>query len=308
MKARELGALLLLGSIWGASYLFIKVAVQVFPPLTLVTLRVVMAALTSLLILRMRGIALPRSRALWGTFLVMGLFNGVVPYSLITWGEQRIDSGLTAILIATSPIFTAIFAHLFLHDERMTVTKIVGILLGFAGVAILIGPAAVAGAGQSLMGDLAVVLASASYGATIVYARKHLRGVTPMAASAGQMVMASAAILPVALLVDQPWRLSLSDAGAVLPAVAALVMLAVVGTSLAYLLYYWLIREVGATNASLVTYISPFTSILWGTLLLGERLKLADFVGFGFILAGLAVINGYVRQIAQRFAAAGAGR
>lgn len=190
----------------------------------------------------------------------------------------------------------------------MTMTKVVGIMLGFAGVAILIGPDALAGAGQNLAGDLAVVLASASYGATIVFARKHLRGVAPMAASTGQMLMASAAILPVALLVDHPWQMTLPESGTLLPAVVSLVMLAVVGTSLAYLLYYWLIREVGATNASLVTYISPFTSILWGTLLLGERLKLADFVGFGFILAGLAVINGYVRQIAQRFAAAGAGR
>ena len=307
MKPRDFGVLFLLGSIWGASYLFIKVAVQVFPPLTLVTLRVVMAALTSLLILRLRGIALPRSRAMWGTFLVMGLFNGAVPYSLITWGEQRIDSGLTAILIATSPIFTAIIAHFALHDERMTLTKIVGILLGFAGVAVLIGPDAFAGAGQNLAGDLAVVLASASYGATIVYARKHLRGVAPMAASAGQMVMASAAILPIALIVDRPWQLTLPETGTVVTAVASLVMLAVVGTSLAYLLYYWLIREVGATNASLVTYISPFTSIVWGTLLLGERLKLADFVGFGLILTGLAVINGYVRQIARRFAPASAG-
>lgn len=300
MNARQLGALVLLGSVWGASYLFIKVAVGVFPPVTLVAGRVILASIASWLILVSRHIGLPRDRAAWTSFAVMGILNGAIPYTLITWGEQHIDSGLAAILIAAAPIFTVIFAQVFLHDEKLTLAKGLGILLGFLGVAVMIGPDALAGARDSLLGSLAVVAAAVSYGAAFIWARLRMKGVQPMAATTGQLIMASLYMLPIVLLVDRPWTLSLAPTGDTLAAVLSLLTLAIVGTSLAYLVYYWLVREVGATGASLVTYISPFTGLTWGALFLGERLTVAALAGFALLLLGLALINGWVGQAVRR--------
>lgn len=296
MRLRDFGILFLLGSIWGASYLFIKVAVGVFPPATLVLGRVLIAGGLSWLILKLQGSGLPRDRRDWLSFAGTGLLNGALPYTLITWGEQFVDTGITAILIASSPIFTVIFAQFFLPDERLTPSKALGILLGFLGVAALVGPDALRGVGDSLLGDVAIVAAAISYGAAFIWTRLRMRQVAPMQATTGQLLMATLYILPVALIVDRPWTLDLAPTTQTLSAILALLALAIVGTSLAYLLYYWLVRQVGATQTSLVTYISPFTSIVWGALLLGERLTASDFVGFALILAGLAVINGLVAR------------
>ena len=296
MRLRDFGILFLLGSIWGASYLFIKVAVGVFPPATLVLGRVLIAGGLSWLILKLQGSGLPRDRRDWLSFAGTGLLNGALPYTLITWGEQFVDTGITAILIASSPIFTVIFAQFFLPDERLTPSKALGILLGFLGVAALVGPDALRGVGDSLLGDVAIVTAAISYGAAFIWTRMRMRQVAPMQATTGQLLMATLYILPVALIVDRPWTLDLAPTTQTLSAILALLALAIVGTSLAYLLYYWLVRQVGATQTSLVTYISPFTSIVWGALLLGERLTVSDFVGFALILAGLAVINGLVAR------------
>jgi len=292
VRLRDFGILFLLGSIWGASYLFIKVAVGVFPPATLVLGRVLIAGGLSWLILKLQGSGLPRDRRDWVSFAGTGLLNGALPYTLITWGEQFVDTGVAAILIASSPIFTVIFAQFFLPDERLNVSKAVGILLGFVGVAALVGPDALLGARNSLLGDVAIVAASVSYGAAFIWTRLRMRRVAPMQATTGQLLMATLYILPVALIVDRPWTLDLTPTTETLTAILALLTLAIVGTTLAYLLYYWLVKQVGATQTSLVTYISPFTSIVWGALLLGERLTASDFVGFALILAGLAVING----------------
>lgn len=296
MRLRDFGILFLLGSIWGASYLFIKVAVGVFPPATLVLGRVLIAGGLSWLILKLQGSGLPRDRRDWVSFAGTGLLNGALPYTLITWGEQFVDTGVAAILIASSPIFTVIFAQFFLPDERLTPSKALGILLGFLGVAALVGPDALRGVGDSLLGDVAIVAAAISYGAAFIWTRLRMRQVAPMQATTGQLLMATLYILPVALIVDRPWTLDLAPTTQTLSAILALLALAIVGTSLAYLLYYWLVRQVGATQTSLVTYISPFTSIVWGALLLGERLTASDFVGFALILAGLAVINGLVAR------------
>lgn len=302
MRLRDFGVLFLLGAIWGASYLFIKVAVGVFPPATLVLGRVLIAGVLSWLILKAQRSGLPRDRRDWVSFAGTGLLNGALPYTLITWGEQYVDSGLAAILIASSPIFTVIFAQFFLHDERLTVAKVVGILLGFLGVAALVGPDALAGARNSLLGDLAIIAAAISYGAAFIWTRLRMRAVAPMQATTGQLLMATLYILPIALIVDKPWQLTLAPTTQTLAAVASLLTLAVVGTSLAYLLYYWLVKQVGATQTSLVTYISPLISVMWGALLLGERLTAGDFIGFALILAGLVVINGLPLRRARRAA------
>lgn len=300
MKPRDFGAIFLLGSIWGASYLFIKVGVATIPPTTFVAGRVFLAAVVSFVILRLRGVVMPTTWLAWRSFAVMGLLNGAIPYILITWGEQYVDSGLAAILIGATPLFTVIFAQFVLPDERLTLTKALGIGLGFLGVAVLIGPDALAGIGVSLLGDLALVGASISYAAAIIWSRLQTRRQDPMAATTGQLVMATVYMLPIALLVGQPWRSSLDPLGADLPAFASLITLAILCTSIAYLIYYWLVAQVGATQTSLVTYISPFTGIVWGALFLGERLDMTAFVGFALILLGMGLITGVTQQTFQR--------
>lgn len=276
-------ALFLLGAIWGASYLFIKIGVSHIPPLTFVALRLVLAASFSYLLLRLRGLRLGRA---WPTYMAMGVFNGAIPYTLIAWGELHIPSGLAAILTAAAPIFTVLLAHALVAAERLTATRLVGVLVGFAGVGILIGPDALAGLQSSVLGQLAVVGAALSYAVAFVLARRGLQGHSPFASTVGQLVAGSLITVPLALLIEDPARAELA-----LPAVASLLVLALVGTSLAYLLYYWLVARVGAGRTSMVTYIIPFMGVAWGAAVLDERLGWSALAALGLILLGVMTVN-----------------
>lgn len=279
--------LILLGSIWGASYLFIKVGGETIPPVTFVMGRVVLAGLALLAVARVRHDKLPPLRSpLWRWLVVMGLLNSVVPYTLITWGETRVSSGLAAILVGTMPIFTVLFAHWLTEDERITPLKFIGILLGFLGVVVLFVPDLVKGATFSLVGGLAIVAAAVSYAFASTLARIHLRGVPPGTTSLGQMAVAALVLVPASLLIDQPWTLEPSAAS-----LASLVILAVVGTAFAYLIFYWLIARVGATRTSLVTYISPVIAVLLGAVVLNETLNWTTVVGLTLIIAGVALVT-----------------
>ena len=278
--------LIALGSIWGASYLFIKIGVAEIPPFTFVTGRALIAAFALLVFMRARRETLPLNRRALGLFAVMGILNGAIPYTAITWGELSISSGLTAILVATVPLFTVIFAHLFTHDERMTPGKLIVIAIGFVGVVILFAPTLQHDTRQEFLGMLAVVIASASYGIAFIFVRKFMLGFSHAAASAGQLLAAGAYMLPLSLLFDNPLALRPSFA-----ALASLGTLALLGTSIAYIIYYWLIEHTGATRASLVTYISPFTGIIWGALILSEPIEWRSLAGLALIIAGIVLVN-----------------
>jgi drug/metabolite transporter (DMT)-like permease len=215
----------------------------------------------------------------------MGLFNGAAPYTLITWAEIHIDSGLAAILNALMPLFTVLLAHVFTGDERLTRMKIVGIVLGFLGVVALIGPVALKGLGKDVLAQLAVMAAALCYAVAIIYGRQ-LRQITPLVSATGQLFCAAFLTLPMILVFDHPWALSPSFIS-----VAALTCLSLLGTALAYLLYYYLLPRIGSTNLSLVTYLIPITGVFWGSLLLGERLNWSAFLALGLILAGIAGVN-----------------
>ena len=215
----------------------------------------------------------------------MGLFNGAVPYTLITWAEIHIDSGLAAIVNALMPLFTVLLAHLFTGDERLNWMKVVGIFLGFFGVVTLIGPAALKGLGKDVLAQSAVMAAALCYAIAIIYGRR-LREITPLVSATGQLFCAAFLTLPMILVFDAPWTLSPSFIS-----VAALTCLSLLGTALAYLLYYYLLQRIGSTNLSLVTYLLPITGVFWGALLLGERLHWSAFLALGLILAGIAGVN-----------------
>lgn len=279
--------LLLLGSIWGASYLFIKVGGESVPPVTLVMMRTTIAGLVLFLTLNLRREKLPPINApIWKWLAALGLFNSVIPYTLITWGEIYISSGLAAILVGAMPIFTILFAHWLTHDEKLTPRKIAGVVAGFVGVVILFLPDFLNAASANLYGGLAVVGAAISYAFATIIARRHLKGQSHVTTSFGQMLMASIILIPASLLLDRPWTLTPTPI-----ALGAIVTLAVLGTAFAYLMYFWLIANVGATRTSLVTFISPVIAVILGAVILGEKLEWTTGVGLVLIIVGVGLVT-----------------
>lgn len=278
--------LMALSGVWGASYFFGKVAVADIGPLTVVLGRVALAAAILYAVIRLRGIAIPHSSAEWRGFFVMGLLNSAIPYSLIFWGETRIDSGLAAILTATVPIFTVIVAHFWTVDERMNPAKAAGIGLGMAGVVVIMGgDLGTLGSGSGLA-KLAIIGASISYAFSGIYGRR-LKGTSPLILAWGQMCAATVFLLPLVVLVDRPWRSATWTTEATLSVIA----LATLCTALAYLVFFRLLATIGATNTSLVTFLIPVSSLLLGTLVLGEALVPVQLLGMVLIAAGMAVID-----------------
>lgn len=296
MSRREWALLLVLALLWGGSFFFVAVALRALPPIPVVALRVGLAAAGLLVALAIMGSGLPRRREVWLAFAGMGLLNNAVPFSLIVWGQTQIASGLAAILNATTPLATVLVAHACTRDERLTANRLGGVLLGLAGVSVMLGPAALAGLGERLLPQLACLAAAVSYACAGVFGRRFRRlGVTPVQTAAGQLTASTAMLLPLALLVDRPWLLSAPG-----PEVWwALAGLALLSTALAYVLYFAILATAGATNLLLVTFLIPVTAILLGVLVLGERLEAAQLAGMALIAAGLAAIDGRLLRAAR---------
>jgi drug/metabolite transporter (DMT)-like permease len=289
MSGADWAILLLLSVIWGGSFFFIELAIPAVAPLTLVLIRVALAAamLWAWLLARREPLAMPSGAAL--AFLVLGLLNNVVPFVLFAWAQERIDGGLASILNATTPIWGVLVAHLFTADEKATPAKIAGVLLGFGGVALMIGLDALGDVGAGLIAQLACLVATLCYALAGVWARRFRpMGIPPLAVSTGQLTASAIVMLPLVLVFEPPW---LSPPPTAL-AWAALVALALICTSLAYILYFRLLASAGATNSLLVTFLIPVTAILLGALILGERLAPRHFAGMALIATGLAAIDG----------------
>ena len=289
MTASDWALLAILSIVWGGSFLFVGVAVRELPPLTIVALRVVTAASALLLTLRLMGVDLPRTRQVWSAFLSMSILNNVIPFTLIVWGQSHIASGLASILNATTPLFTVIVAHYLTEDERLTGQRFAGVIVGFAGVAVMIGAAAFASLDASILAQLAVLGAALSYGFSGVFGRRFkTMGIPPLATAAGQVTVSSAILLPAALIVDQPWMLAVPSTGAIL----SLAALGLVSTAFAYLIFFRLLARSGATNVGLVTFLIPVSAILLGVLVLGETLAMRHMAGMALIGGGLILIDG----------------
>ncbi len=297
MGAAEWGLLVSLSILWGGSFFFAGLALTALPPFTIVALRVGIAAVVLLALLPLIGIAMPGGRRVRLAFLGMGLLNNVLPFSLIVWGQTQIASGLASILNATTPLFGVLVAHVCTRDERLTPPKAIGLLLGFAGVALTVGPVSVATGPDAPWGALAVLGAALSYGFAGVYGRRFARmGIAPAATAAGQLCASALVLWPVALLVDRPWTLPPAPA----PVWAAILGLALLSTALAYVLFFRLLAAAGATNLMLVTFLIPVTAIALGTLALGETLDARHLAGMALVAAGLAAIDGRAADAARR--------
>ncbi|MDZ7926053.1 MAG: DMT family transporter [Agrobacterium sp.] len=289
MDASEWGMLVALSLLWGGSFFFIGIAVKELPPVTIVTLRVSLAATALLIVCRIMGLHLPRQWAVWRAFFGMGLLNNIIPFCLIVWGQTHIASGLASILNATTPLFTVIVAHFLTADEKMTGNKLAGVLIGFVGVATMIGPAAFGGAISGLWGQIAILGAAISYSFAGIFGRRFkAMGVPPLMTATGQISSSTLMLIPAALLLDKPWTLAMPSLGTW----GALIGIALLSTALAYLIFFRILATAGATNLALVTFLIPVSAILLGSLILGEQLEIKHFAGMAMIAAGLAAIDG----------------
>ncbi|SDX58543.1 DMT family transporter [Roseicitreum antarcticum] len=305
MTSLEWNMLIALATVWGGSFFFNSIAVRELPVLTVVVSRVALAAILLLAILRLRGERMPRDRRVWAAFFGMGLLNNAIPFALIVWGQQHIASGVASILNAATPLCTVTLAHFLTRDERMTSGKLTGVLIGFAGVAVMIGAGAFRDLGVNVMAQVMCVVAAVSYACAGIYGRRfRAMGISPMSTATGQVVASSLILLPLMLVVDQPWTLPAPS----LSAFGALIGVAAVSTAFAYVLYFRILATAGATNLLLVTFLVPVSAILLGTLLLGEVLLPRHITGMALIGVGLAAIDGRAWKALRSITAPGKGK
>jgi drug/metabolite transporter (DMT)-like permease len=291
--------LLALSAIWGSSFMFIKVGVSELEPSTLVAGRLVLAALTLLVIVKARTPLRTASAQIRGYFwpmLFVALFNSVVPFWLLAWGETRIDSGLAALLQACAPLFTALLAFFFVRAERVSGDRLLGVLVGFGGVALLVG----AVPSGSVLGALAVVLTGFCYAASSLAGGRYLRDVPAATIALGTAGLAAAVSLPFGLA-----QLPSSVPG--WKVIGSVVFLGVVGLGFAYVLYFALITGAGASRAILVTYLVPPMALIYGAAILDESFGLTDLAGLALILAGVSLGTGVAQSRLRRRAPAGVG-
>ena len=296
MTRGDWAILLVLALIWGAAFFFIHVAVAHVAPLTYVWLRLSIAAVGLLAWMRWKGEKLSLPLPVWGAILLLALLNNVVPFALFGWAQQHIASGLASILNATTPIWGVVVAHIATSDEKITPAKLIGVVVGFVGVATMIGPDLLT-SGESIVPQLACIAASLCYALAGVWARRFRpMGLKPLKVATAQLLVGALVMTPVSLTVAEPWI----GGSPSLAALGAITVLALACTALGYVLYFRLIDSAGATNATLVTLLVPPIAILLGALFLGELLNGTQFLGFAFTALGLAVIDGRLIAAVRR--------
>jgi drug/metabolite transporter (DMT)-like permease len=290
LKAKHWLIFFLLGAIWSSSFMWIKIAVQEVGPITLVAFRVTFGLIFGVTVILIQRPRLPRTFKVWFPLLLMGFTNVAIPFFLISWGEQSIDSAVAAILDATVPLFTILIAHIFLSDDKITAPKLLGLLVGFGGIVVLVSKD-IGGSPSSLLGQAAVILAALFYAASAVYARKTTENTPGILRSAGPLISASAVMWLGVLVFDSPLKVPQLGITWV-----ALLFLGMLGTGLAFVLSYYLIHAIGPTRTSMVTYLFPLGGVILGVVFLDEQLTWQLIAGAGFIIASLAMANWAPRQ------------
>jgi drug/metabolite transporter (DMT)-like permease len=286
MKPKHWFVFILLGVVWSASFLWIKIAVQEVGPFTLVGIRVVFGALTGILATIFLRTPWPRDRATWITYAILGVTSVAIPFVLISWGEKTIDSAVASILNASVPLFTILLAHYALRDDRMTSQKILGLLVGFGGVVVLLSKDLQPGGHNSILGQAAVIIASLFYAGSTVFARAKTEHVPGLVRGAAPLLTASLVMWAIIPIVERPVHLPS------LPITwVALAWLGVLGSSLALFLWYYLLHEIGPTRTTLVSYIFPLGGVILGVIFLHEELTWQLFLGALLIIASIVVVN-----------------
>jgi drug/metabolite transporter (DMT)-like permease len=281
----ELALLGLLATLWGASYTFIKLGVATIPPVTLIAARTLIAGLLLLAVMRARGIALPRDAATWRKFLFQACLNSVVPFTLIAWSERSLDAGLAAILNSTSPIFAFLLTLAITRHEPATLQKLFGVLAGMAGICLVVGVQTLGGLGEQLLAEIATVIATLCYAGAAIFGRL-FKGLDPMVPATGSLVCGAAILLPLSLIVDQPFTLMPSMAS-----MLALTGLAVFSTALALVIYFRLVQTLGSVGTTAQAYLRVPVGVALGMVFLGERPGPAAWAGLGCVVIGVAAMT-----------------
>ncbi|EJC74516.1 DMT family transporter [Rhizobium hidalgonense] len=283
--ARELSLLLALATLWGASYTFIKIGVETIPPVTLIAARTLIAGAILLAVLRYRQIRLPTDRATWRRFFLQACLNSVIPFTLIAWAEQSVDAGLAVILNSATPIFTFLLTVLIVRHEQVTARKLFGVMAGLAGICLVIGVEALSGLGESLMAQIAIILATACYAGAAIFS-KNFKGLDPAVPAAGSLISGAVILLPVSLVVDRPWTLDPSAAS-----VLALLALSAFSTALAFAIYFRLVQTLGSVGTTSQAYLRVPIGVTIGIVFLGESLSPTAWIGLICVISGVAAMT-----------------
>ena len=299
MTPKALLALLALGAIWGASFLFIKVIVDETSALEVAEGRMFFGALAVGVVIAIRRMPLRRPPTLWFKVAVWSLVGIVVPFILIAWAEEHIASGTASVLNSTMPLFTMLFAAIFLIEEQLTPVRVAGLAIGFVGIIVLTGGDVYDLRDSAVLGQLAVVGAAACYGAGAIYARSLLKEEDPVSLTGGQLVLGTVLVLPIMLVVRGTPDYSLS-----VEAWLSLLALGVLGTGIAIIIYLWLVDNMGSVRSSLVTYIIPVVGLFLGWVVLNESIGVNTILGCALIIVGVAAVMRGQAPSSQRLAVA----
>ena len=284
--AIEVALLILLAVLWGSSYLWIKIAVHTIPPLTLIAARVAIAALVLGAVVMWLGYTWPRDLQTWRLLFVQAFLNSAGAWTILAWGQQFVDSGLAGVLNSTSPLFVLLFTLVWTRHEAITKAKVTGVLLGIGGVIAIVGFDALRGLGQQVVAQLAVLLGAVMYAGAAIYGKQKFNHLHPTATAAGTMICASACLVPLSLVIDRPWRLEPAR-----EAIIATVILSVLCTALALLLYFRLLRTLGSIRVASQSYLRAGLSVVLGIVVLGEQITAVVVFGALATIIGVALIN-----------------
>jgi len=295
--AKEIALLAVLATLWGASYTFIKIGVETIPPITFIAARTLIAGGLLLAIIKMRGLSLPRNPAIWKRFLIQACINSVVPFTLIAWAELTVNAGLATILNSTTPIFAFLLTVLITRHETVTARKLFGVVAGVVGISLIIGLEAFNGLGKELVSQLAIVVATISYACAAIFGRG-FKGLDPMMPAAGSLLCGAVLLIPVSLVVDQPWTIAPSA-----HSILALFGLSVFSTALAFVIYFRLIHTLGSVSTTSQAYLRVPIGVGIGVLFLGENLNSTAWLGLICVIAGVAAMTLPTRRKATAAAA-----
>jgi drug/metabolite transporter (DMT)-like permease len=283
--ALELSLLLTLATLWGASYTFIKIGVETIPPVTLIAARTLIASAILLVVIRSRGLALPRDAATWRRFMFQAWLNSVIPFTLIAWAERTVDAGLATILNSTSPIFVFLLTAVLTGHEPAAGRKLFGVVAGLVGICLIVGVQALHGIGAQLAAQLAIVAATVCYAGAAIFGRgfKHLDPTMP---AAGSMICGAIMLIPISLAVDRPWRLTPST-----DSILALLGLSVFSTALAFVIYFRLLHTLGSVGTTSQAYLRVPIGVAIGVVFLGETLSSSAWAGLACVVVGVAAMT-----------------
>ncbi len=301
MSTADWGIIMLLSLLWGGAFFMIELGLRGFPPNTLVFLRMALAVPPMLLALKFMGYRLPTDGKSWSQLFVLGAINAALPFILFFWGQTRIESGLASVLNATTPLWGVVTAHFLTRDEKATPARVMGVALGLAGIIVMVGTEALGGITGSVLAQLACLAATLLYALAAVYGRSLSQStMTPMVVATGQVITAALIMLPVMLVIDQPWTLPAAG----WDAWAGAIGLAIPSTAIAYFFYFRLIDRAGASNAMLVAFIMPVIALVLGVVALGETVEAKELAGAALIALGLIAIDGRLLPSARKISAA----